>query len=259
MSSEAQERSPLLDYGRRLLMPGFDLCTRRRVGLSKYWKQGPRRFLDAGSGNGWFSYLAYRSGAIVTGVSALSGEVEKAEHFYNARLAAPRDRLNFKVLNLYELEQLEDSFDEIICYETLEHVKDDERVCRSFYKMLKPEGVLHLCCPYAEHPRWQAEVLDTVESGGHVRAGYTLDSYRALLEPIGFAITDVEGVGGPLLSKAEGLLSLARNKFGDVLSLPLAFLLFPFVWADRPESSCPFSLYVRVVKPAGNENGRRSL
>jgi SAM-dependent methyltransferase len=185
---------------------------------------------------------------LVTGVSALTGEVEKAQRFYNERLAAPRDRLDFKTLNLYEVEQLQQTFDEIICYETLEHVKDDERVCRSFYRLLKPGGVLHLCCPYAEHPRWQAEVLDTNESGGHVRAGYTLQSYRALLEPIGFAITDAEGVGGPLLSKAERILSSARNRFGDVACLPLAFMLFPFVWADKPEASMPYSLYVRAVK-----------
>lgn len=257
MPTEVQGRSPLLDYGRRMLMPGFDLCTRRRVRLSKYWKRGPRRFLDAGSGNGWFSYLAYRSGAVVTAVSALRGEVEKAQLFYNARLAAPRERLDFKTLNLYQVEQLDESFDEIICYETLEHVKDDERVCRAFYKLLKPGGVLHLCCPYAEHPRWKAEVLDTAEAGGHVRAGYTIESYRSLLEPIGFEITDVEGVGGPLLSRAEAMLSSARSRFGDALSLPLAVLLFPVVWADKPESNCPFSLYVRVVKPLGEGNGHR--
>ena len=240
-------------------MPGFDLCTRRRVRLSKYWQRGARRFLDAGSGNGWFSYLAYRSGAVVTGVSVRKGEVEKAQLFYNSRLEAPRERLDFKTLNLYQLEQLGEKFDEIICYETLEHVKDDERVCRTFYQMLKPGGVLHLCCPYAEHPRWKAEVLDTAEAGGHVRAGYTLESYRSLLEPIGFEITDVEGVGGPLLTKAEALLSSARNRFGDALSLPLAILLFPVVWADQPESTCPFSLYVRVVKPLGEGNGREPV
>ena len=107
MPSKSSQRSPWMDYGRRLLMPGFDLCTRRRVRLSKYWKRGPRRFLDAGSGNGWFSYLAFRSGAIVTGVSALENEVDKSKQFYNTRLGAPTDRLDFKVLNLYQVEQLE--------------------------------------------------------------------------------------------------------------------------------------------------------
>jgi SAM-dependent methyltransferase len=244
----------VLDYGRWLLMPGFDLCTRRRVRLQKYWKKGQRDFLDAGSGNGWFSYLAYRSGASVTAVSFSQDEVVKARTFYNERLGVEDKNLSYEYLNLYDLEQRTTGklFDEIICYETLEHIKDDRRVCQMFFRMLKPGGVLHLCCPNADHPRWQAEVLDVEERGGHVRAGYTLASYRTLLEPIGFSITDVEGVGGAILSKAETTLSAARRRFGDVGCLPLAVLSFPLVWIDKAKSDSAFSIYVRAVK-GGNQ------
>jgi SAM-dependent methyltransferase len=240
--------SDLFNYGRRLLMPGFDLCTRRRVKLQRHWRKGPRRFLDAGSGNGWFSYLAYRSGAKVTAVSALTGEIEKARRFYNNWLGIPEERLSFRTLNFYQIESLGEKFDEIICYEALEHVKDDALVAQSFFRMLNPGGVLHLCCPNAEHPRWKAEVLDLEEQGGHVRAGYTFESYRALLDPMGFTISEVEGVGGPLLSKAELALSKVRGRFGDFVSVPLALSLFPTVWFDGGKASCPFSVYVRAVK-----------
>ncbi len=229
-------------------MPGFDLCTRRRVKLQRHWRKGPRRFLDAGSGNGWFAYLAYRSGATVTAVSALTEEIEKAQRFYNDWLGIPEERLCFRTLNFYQIESLSEKFDEIICFEALEHVKDDERVAQSFFRMLNVGGVLHLCCPNAEHPRWMAEVLDLEEQGGHVRAGYTPESYRALLEPMGFRISEVEGVGGPLLSKAELALSKVRRRFGDFASVPLALSLFPTVWFDGRKPSCPFSVYVRAVK-----------
>lgn len=229
-------------------MPGFDLCTRRRVRLGRHWKKGERTFLDAGSGNGWFSYLAYLSGANVTAVSASQDEIAKAKRFYNEWLSIPEDWLTFRLLNFYQLDSLAKSFDEIICYEALEHVKDDKRVVRTFYGLLKPGGVLHLCCPNAEHPRWRAEVLDLEERGGHVRAGYTLQSYRSLLEPIGYEITAVEGVGGPLLSRAELALSKVRNRFGDMASVPLALSLFPTVWLDGTSSSCPFSIYVKASK-----------
>ena len=240
--------SGVFNYARRLLMPGFDLCTRRRVNLQRHWQTGSRRFLDAGSGNGWFSYLAHRSGAKVTAISAISGEIEKAQHFYNEWLGIPQDRLCFRELNFYQLESLGMTFDEIICYEALEHVKDDVRVATSFHRLLNPGGVLHLCCPNAQHPRWQAEVLDLEERGGHVRAGYTVESYRALLEPIGFQITAAEGVGGPLLSKAELVLSKTRRRFGDLLSVPLALFLLPTVWLDGTKSTCPFSVYVKAIK-----------
>ena len=41
--------------------------------------------------------------------------MDKSKQFYNTRLGAPTDRLDFKVLNLYQVEQLGDTFDEIIC------------------------------------------------------------------------------------------------------------------------------------------------
>jgi SAM-dependent methyltransferase len=246
--------SGVFNHARRLLMPGFDLCTRRRVKLQRHWQKGPRTFLDAGSGNGWFSYLAFRSGATVTAISAVSGEIEKAKHFYNEWMGIPVERLCFRELNFYQVESLGMRFDEIICYEALEHVRDDARVATSFYRLLNPGGVLHLCCPNAEHPRWQAEVLDLEERGGHVRAGYTVDSYRALLEPIGFTITAVEGVGGPLLSKAESALSKTRNRVGDLLSVPLALSLLPTVWFDGTGANCPFSVYVKAQKPPVNHD-----
>jgi hypothetical protein len=133
-------------------------------------------------------------------------------------------------------------------------VKQDRLVAQSFFNMLNPGGVLHLCCPNAEHPRWKAEVLDLEERGGHVRAGYTLNSYRELLEPIGFQITAVEGVGGPLLTRAELSLAGLRRRFGDIAVLPLAIPSFAAVWLDdRSNADCPFSIYVRAIRPSKDD------
>src|SRR5881296_2631908 len=178
--------SRAFDYARRLIMPGADLFTRRRVRLKRYWQTGSRRVLDAGSGNGWFSYLAVRSGATVVAVNMDEGQVKKAIRFYNKTFGIPTDRLEFRLLNLYNVETIPGSFDEIICYETLEHIKRDTEVCSSFFRMLRPNGILHLCCPNADHPRWRNEWLDDKEGGYHVRAGYTLKTYQELLEPLGF-------------------------------------------------------------------------
>jgi SAM-dependent methyltransferase len=243
-------RSEIRNYTRKFLMPGFDLCTRRRVKLQRHWLKGQRSFLDAGSGNGWFSYLAHRSGATVTAISATADEIGKARSFYNGWMGIPEQELGFHHLNFYELHSLPRKFDEIICYEALEHVKQDRRVAQSFFEMLNPGGLLHLCCPNAEHPRWKEEVLDLEERGGHVRAGYTLNSYRELLEPIGFEITAVEGVGGPLLTRAELTLAKLRRRYGDLATLPLAIPSFAAVWFDgRSSADCPFSIYVRAVRP----------
>ncbi len=244
--------STLFNYGRLLLMPGFDLFTRRRVRLKKYWRTGPRRVLDAGSGNGWFSYLAYRSGATVSAVNVSPEQVEKARQFYNEWLKVPTDRLRFNLLNVYELDTLDGTFDEIICYETLEHIKGDSEVCAAFFRKLNPGGALHLCCPFAEHPKWRSEPLDLEERwGGHVRAGYTLDSYRQLLCPLGFEITTSESFGGAGLAWAMAQVFKMEDRFGGFSPPMLAALpLFAFVWLDHGEPSCPYSIYVRAEKPA---------
>jgi SAM-dependent methyltransferase len=243
--------SKLIAYNllRYLALPGTDIFTRRRTSIERNWKHGQRRVLDAGFGNGWFSYRAYRSGAAVTALANQSVLIAKARALYNGYLGIPVDNLHFLEMNLYELDKINDRFDEIICYETLEHIRDDRRVCAMFRRILKPNGVLHLCCPNAEHPRWQQEELDTLERGGHVRCGYTKQSYRQLLEPLGYRIDRFEGIGGPMLVfLQENLQTPIRRWLGDAGAAIVAAIAIPFVRFDRTCPKTPFSLYVRAVR-----------
>lgn len=231
-------------------MPGIDLFTRRRVRLSRHWLKGPRRFLDAGSGNGWFSRLAYRSGATVTAVNIADDQVRRSVQFYNGWLRIPASCLRFKTLDLYDLERLRPGFDEIICYETLEHIRDDVRVSRSFHRLLRTGGCLHLCCPNAEHGRWRNEPVDPDEKGSHVRPGYTPASYRALLEPLGFKIVHTEGMGGPFLTGMTYLVQAVQKRWGDFWAIPVFLAGLPFAWLDPSRPACPYSWYVKAVKKA---------
>jgi len=233
---------------RYLLMPGTNLFSRRRVTLKKYWLNGKRNVLDAGSGNGWFSYLAYKSGAIVTAVNISEDQITKAKEFYNKWLGIEEKKLNFITLNLYNLMEIEDKFDEIICYETLEHIKDDKLVCKYFWDLLNKNGVLHICCPYSEHERWINDRIDVDETGYHVRPGYTLNSYKELLEPIGFEIEEVEGMGNELMVKYHLLLQKLQKILGNIFIIPLSFLAFPLVWTDGNNLNYPYSIYIKAVK-----------
>jgi SAM-dependent methyltransferase len=230
-------------------LPGADIFTRRRTALQRNWKHGQRRVLDAGFGNGWFSYRAYKSGASVTALAIGPGLVRKARALYNEFLGIPEARLSFREMNLYAAAQLDDTFDEIICYETLEHIRDDKAVCQAFRRLLRRGGVLHLCCPNSEHPRWRREALDLAEGGGHVRHGYTEKSFRALLEPIGFRIDRVEGVGGPfIVFLQENVQAPLRRAFGEPAAAVVAAIATPFVILDKPSPAVPFSIYVRAVR-----------
>jgi SAM-dependent methyltransferase len=239
-------------YFRYLALPGTDIFTRRRTSIELNWMQGERRVLDAGFGNGWFAYRAYKRGAIVTAVAVQPELITKARDLYNDYLCIPEDRLKFIEMNLYDIGKLTDRFDEIICYETLEHIRDDRLVCRQFHDLLKPGGFLHLCCPNAEHPRWQQEKLDLAEHGGHVRLGYTERSYRELLEPLDFRIEQFEGIGGPsLVSLQDNIQAPVRRWLGEAGAAMVALISIPFVWFDGRRPKVPFSIYVRAVRGEG--------
>jgi len=216
--------------------------------LRRFWKTGNRDVLDAGSGNGYFSWLAYRSGARVVALSFDPVQVAKARDFLVGYRGADPSRLRFEQSNLYDLPGETRQFDEIICYEVLEHLKNDDAVVREFFRLLRPGGALHLCCPNRLHPRHQAEALDADETGGHVRQGYTEDDYRRLLEPAGFRIDRVAGIGPWPLYLADEALRFIRNRLGDIVALPFLPLMLPFVWLAKLNPKVPFSLYVRAVK-----------
>ena len=230
-------------------MPGLDLFTRRRIRLSRHWLRGERKVLDAGSGNGWFSYLAYRSGAQVIAVNIEKNQVKKAVYFYNLWRGIPLERLKFLARDLRNLEFFEPEFDEVICYEVLEHIMDDVGVCKKFWGILKPGGCLYISSPNASHPYWKKKALSPDFSGFHVRAGYTLESLRSLLEPIGFRIEVFEGMGGTVLANFSIFLETLRKHFGDFCCLPFLVLAIPIIWLDPIKIKVPFDLYVKAVKP----------
>jgi SAM-dependent methyltransferase len=207
-----------------------------------------RDVLDAGSGNGYFSWLAYKSGAHVVAMNFEASQTEKAKRFLVDYRNADPTRLRFEQFNLYELPNEARQFDEIICYEVLEHLRNDRAVVEQFYRILRPGGVLHVCSPNRLHPRHQAEILDTNEAGGHVRAGYTEEDYRTLLEPCGFRVDQVAGIGPRSVYVADAVLRFIRNRVGDVAALPLLPFALPFVWLAGINPPVPFSIYVRARK-----------
>jgi SAM-dependent methyltransferase len=237
------------------LFPGINLHARLRFRVLPEKFHGPengeeRLVLDAGCGNGMLAYQSYLKGNRVIGVSIKEGEVARNKKLFNEYLRIPEERLTFAVHNLYDIPSLGRRFDEIICTEVLEHIERDDEVCRVFFEILKPSGVLHLCCPNADHPDNQSHMLDESESGGHVRAGYTFESYKALLEPIGFAVSEPIGLGGPLRQFCNKRITQAQH----LGRLPLGLLTFaalaPFAAFDTSSPKIPYSLYVRSRKPA---------
>jgi SAM-dependent methyltransferase len=236
-----------------ILFPGFNLHARQRYAVipehfSVNGANADSKVLDAGCGNGMLSYKSYLGGNRVVGVTIKEGECRRCRDLFNAYLAVPEDRLRFEVLNLHEVDRLKSQFDEIICSEVLEHIEDDSAICREFAAILKPGGFLHLCCPNAEHPDNIHHAIDEDESGGHVRAGYTFESYRTLLEPLGFELTESDRLGGTIRQFFNKRIIAHGIRYGRIAEAFWFALSLPFVWLDRFVPFIPYSIYVKAVK-----------
>lgn len=258
LKSEADmplEEPPTVSLGKKLflrikwlLFPSLDLHTRCRYRfLPRFFRAGPIDTLDVGCGNGALAYAAYKLGNRVLGINYNPAETDKAQALFS-EIGIDASRLEFKTWNLYNLPKLGRTFDQIICSETLEHVKQDALIVRYFYDALRPGGLLHLCCPFELHPEHHLGRMDNPEDGGHVRDGYTFESYKALLMPAGFKITKSVGLGSPLLNRLDKLIRWLRNNAGDSVALPLFLSTWPLQFFDTLDPAVPFSLYIQAVK-----------
>ncbi len=235
---------------KRVFFPGFDLHTRCRYRfLPALFRSGKLEVLDAGCGNGALSYAAYRRGSHVLGVSFLQREVNDTSGLFE-HMGIPRSGIELKLMNIYELRSLGQRFDQIICSETLEHIKRDKEVVQMFADVLNPGGQLILCCPHALHPEHNLGRTDEPETGYHVRDGYTLQTYQALLEPAGLRITRRLGLGSPLLVWLDNQLRRTRHQVGDFWAFPMFLLMLPLTWLDYTDPKVPFSLVVVAEKSA---------
>lgn len=236
-----------------LLYPGVNLHARCR------FQEIPKQFgaevsqgakvLDAGCGNGMLSLQAHRRGADVLGISIKQNEVDGCRQMFNRGRSIPEERLRFENLNLYDMEAAEYQFDGIICTEVLEHIKDDVGICRKFFELLRPGGCVHITSPNAEHPYNVEFPLDLEEKGGHVRPGYTEQTYRELLEPLGFEIDRTVGLGGKVRQGFNWRIKAAQESLGAWVGVPMFFAAAPFLWLDSDSPKVPFSLYVCARKP----------
>jgi len=239
---------------KRVLYPGINLHARERFHRipEQFGAEvsAGRRVLDAGCGNGMLCWRAWQRGAIVLGISIKQNEVDGCRQLFNGHHGIRDSELRFDNINLYELDTATHQFDAIICTEVLEHIVEHDKVCAKFFQLLKPGGVLHATSPNAEHPYNKSFPLDQREQGGHVRAGYTEDSFRALLEPIGFRVERVSGLGGPVRQTFDSCIIRAQERFGAYAGLPVFLAALPFLLFDGRHPRVPFCLYVKATKPA---------
>jgi cyclopropane fatty-acyl-phospholipid synthase-like methyltransferase len=228
----------------------------RWLWLRRRLRDGKARTFDPGCGNGAFSIYAARSGNEVLAASFSPREQNDARR--RADLLGVTG-IEFRTLDLRELDRLRDSlgaFDQIICFETIEHLTDDEGLVRSLAAMLAPGGQLLVTAPFEGHRPLYSEERDPSreEDGSHVRYGYSRERLREIVEAAGLEVTDESFVSGVVSQKLTDLMRRASARLGRLAGWAVVLPLRPLVVLDAPLTRVlrypHLSVAVSAVKPA---------
>lgn len=111
-----------------------------RYALVADWLAG-LKVLDAACGEGYGSHLLAAKASEVTGIDVSS------EAIAHARLRYSANNLEFIEADCCKTPFVENSFDCIISFETLEHLKDQHALLTEFRRILKPAGFLIISTP----------------------------------------------------------------------------------------------------------------
>jgi SAM-dependent methyltransferase len=217
---------------RATILQGDPTVADRWHWLRKHLRGGPLRTLDAGCGTGAFTMYAARAGNQALGLAFEADQLERAR----ARAAILGiDGATFRAMDLRELGRFADSlgkFDQILLFETIEHIKDDRKLIADLAALLEPGGTLLLTAPYkGHHPLHRAEKVSEVEDGGHVRWGYTHEEMEEILRGAGLEVLAREYISGPVSQKVAGLTFTLRGT-SDLLAWAVSLPLKPLVALD---------------------------
>lgn len=146
-----------LGYNWRWHYPSaFAFCTGRLpLPLSR-----PLRILDAGCGTGEStSYLVHlNDGAEVTAIDLSSGALDVAKERLQRSLPDHVSRCNFVHKSIFDVAELDGTFDHINCVGVVHHTPDPLRAIRALAEKLKPGGILHIFV-YAVNGRWEISLM----------------------------------------------------------------------------------------------------
>jgi SAM-dependent methyltransferase len=241
--------SPLLIHG--------DPCVLDRwLWLRRHLRKGPARTFDAGCGNGGFAVYAARAGNEV--VAASFSEREQQDARRRADVVGVSG-IDFRQLDLRELDEHSESlgdFDQIICFETIEHVIDDAGLVGRLAAMLRPGGQLLLTTPFdAHHPLYTEDPHPSgVEDGLHVRFGYSQQRLREISQGAGLRVTDEGFVSGVVSQKLTDLMRMLSERVGRPAAWAIVLPLRALVVLDAPLTRMlgypHLSVALCAVKPA---------
>jgi ubiquinone/menaquinone biosynthesis C-methylase UbiE len=166
-----------------------------RYAFASQWSHDAR-ILDAACGEGYGSALLARTAGSVTGVDISADTIEHARNRYGGI-----ENLQFQVADCTSLPFEEGEFDQVISFETLEHLAEQQELLAEFRRVLTGDGFLILSSPdkavYSDRQGFENEY--------HVR-----ELYRDELEELAGAVFPACRVFGQKLMFHSAIWSMDR-------------------------------------------------
>uniref|UniRef100_A0A7C5V1B6 Class I SAM-dependent methyltransferase n=1 Tax=Caldicellulosiruptor owensensis TaxID=55205 RepID=A0A7C5V1B6_9FIRM len=177
----------------------------------------PKIILDAGCGNGLYSFYLARTFPNAK-IIAIDIDEEQIERNKDKNTFS---NIEFIKADLRKLD-FNEQFNLIICIDVLEHIVEDLKVIQNFYKSLSKNGLLIIHVP--AFPRDYNIFVKEYHQKDHVRDGYSEYEIINLLKYNKFKICKVLRTFNFFGSLAWdlGFIVYNRNKY-------LFFVLFPFL------------------------------
>ncbi len=104
--------------------------------------------LEIGCGEGGNLLPFAESGCNVTGVDIAAHRIEEARTFFEAKQAEGK----FIAENIFNLKELENSFDIILCHDVIEHIDSKKVFLANLRRYMKPQGVVFMAFPAWQMP-----------------------------------------------------------------------------------------------------------
>lgn len=211
--------------------------------LSKYINnENKLKVLDYGCGSGTLTYYLASKGHIITGTD-ISDKILKINEI-SAQVIGVKSRCTFINARKLNNKKYLNFFDLVICSEVIEHIKDDNRLIRRLYKLLKKTGILYLSTPSVNAPLYRMGLLSNFDKNvGHLRRYSKMDIEKILLNNK-FHIIKIE--------KAEGILRnilFTSPKFNIFIKFIRGYLSVIFTAIDNiAVNICGESNYIAIAK-----------
>ncbi len=183
--------------------------------------------LDVGCGDGYMSRFLVRCGRTVVGIDVDRKKITKEFPFVLADAKA----LPFKMA----------SFNQVVCLDVLEHVRDDGAVAEEIERILAADGTAVITAPtnswrFPFHAFMKAispSEKSLLKHFGHVRKGYTIDQIEKLFKKCRIVRTEhfVNDMSSLFYDLEYSRLVVIKNIILRVLA-PLLFLNFKLVKRD---------------------------